>query len=76
MKTHEQAVAEMMKRPTVRAEVERLEREEMPILDAILKSHKRYSLKELLSNVNPKTIQELSEETQWFFDHGTKGREL
>jgi hypothetical protein len=76
MKTHEQVVAEMMKRPNVHAEVERLEREEMPMLDAILKSHERYSLKELLSNATPKTIQELNEETQWVFDHGTIGREL
>ena len=40
MKTHEEMVSEWMKNPTIRAEVERLEREEMPMLDAILKARK------------------------------------
>jgi len=38
MLTHEQLIAKMMEDPRVRAEVERLEREEMPMLDAILKA--------------------------------------
>lgn len=38
MLTHEEMVAKMLQDPTVRAEVERLEREEGPMLDAILKA--------------------------------------
>ncbi len=34
--THEEMVAKMLEDPEVRAECERLEREEMPMLDAIL----------------------------------------
>lgn len=37
MLTHEEMVAKMLQDPAVRAEVERLEREEGPMLDAILK---------------------------------------
>ena len=44
MRTHEELIAEMMKRPGVRAEVERLEREEMPILDEILAARKAAGL--------------------------------
>jgi predicted transcriptional regulator len=40
MKTYQEMRKEMMKDPEVRAEVERLEREEMPMLDAILKARK------------------------------------
>lgn len=36
--THEKMVAEWMKDPAFRAERERIEREEMPMLDAILKA--------------------------------------
>lgn len=36
MKTHKQLVEEMLKNSAVRAEYERIEREEMPMLDAIL----------------------------------------
>lgn len=36
MKTHKQLVEEMLKDPAVHAEYERIEREEMPMLDAIL----------------------------------------
>ncbi|PLC49568.1 transcriptional regulator [Pollutimonas subterranea] len=36
MQTHEQFIQEMLKDPAVRAEYERIEREEMPMLDAIL----------------------------------------
>ncbi|WP_397474104.1 helix-turn-helix domain-containing protein [Pusillimonas sp.] len=38
MKTHKQLVEEMLKDPAVRAEYERIEREEMPMLDAILRA--------------------------------------
>jgi len=38
MLTHEEMVAKMLQDPAVRAEVERLEREEGPMLDAILKA--------------------------------------
>lgn len=38
MLTHEEMVAKMLHDPAVRAEVERLEREEMPMLDAILQA--------------------------------------
>ncbi len=37
MLTHEQMIEKMMSNPAVRAEYERIEREEMPMLDAILK---------------------------------------
>ena len=36
MRTHEELKAIALSRPAVRAEYERIEREEMPILDAIL----------------------------------------
>ncbi len=36
MRTHKQLVEDMLKDPAVRAEYERIEREEMPMLDAIL----------------------------------------
>ncbi|MFN0301365.1 MAG: helix-turn-helix domain-containing protein [Burkholderiales bacterium] len=38
MKTHNQVVRKLMRRPGVRAEVERLEREEFALLDALLKA--------------------------------------
>ena len=44
MLTHEAFKAEMMKRPGVRSEVERLEREEMPILDKIPAARKAAGL--------------------------------
>ena len=39
MLTHEQLVAELMKRPGVKAEVERLEREEGAMLDKQIQAH-------------------------------------
>lgn len=36
MRTHKQLVEDMLKDPAVQAEYERIEREEMPMLDAIL----------------------------------------
>jgi ribosome-binding protein aMBF1 (putative translation factor) len=38
MQTHDQVVRKLMRRPGVRAEVERLEREESALLDALLKA--------------------------------------
>ncbi len=38
MKTHDQVVRKLMRRPGVRAEVGRLEREEFALLDALLKA--------------------------------------
>jgi len=44
MLAHKDFKAEMMKKPGVRAEVKRLEREEMPILDEILAARKAAGL--------------------------------
>ncbi len=38
MKTHQQLIDDLMSRPEVRAEVERIEREEGHLLDALLKA--------------------------------------
>ena len=38
MRTHDQVVKKLMRRPGVRAEVERLEREESTLLEALLKA--------------------------------------
>lgn len=38
MRTHEQLVKKLMQRPGVRAEVERIERDETTLLDALLKA--------------------------------------
>ena len=38
MKTHDQLVKAMMKRPGVKAEVDRIEREEAVLLDTLLKA--------------------------------------
>jgi len=38
VRTHDQLVKKLMQRPGVRAEVERLEREESALLDALLKA--------------------------------------
>ncbi len=40
MLTYEEMKAEMLKNPVARAEYERIEREEMPMLDAILNARK------------------------------------
>ena len=37
MRTHDQVVRKLLKRPGVRTEVERIEREEGALLDALLK---------------------------------------
>ena len=44
MKTHDQIVKKLMRRPGVRAEVERLEREEFALLDALLKAREEAGL--------------------------------
>lgn len=44
MRTHEEMIEIMLSNPAVRAEVERLEREEMPMLDAILAARKEAGL--------------------------------
>ena len=44
MRTHDQVVKKLMRRPGVRAEVERLEREESALLDALLKARQEAGL--------------------------------
>jgi hypothetical protein len=41
MHTHDQLVKKLMRRPGVRAEVARIEREETALLDALLKAGKK-----------------------------------
>ena len=44
MRTHEQLVKKLMQRPGVRAEVDRIEREECELLDALLKARQEAGL--------------------------------
>lgn len=44
MKTHDQVVKKLMRRPGVRAEVERLKREEFALLDALLTARQEAGL--------------------------------
>lgn len=44
MQTHDQVVKKLMRRPGVRAEVERLKREEFALLDALLKARQEAGL--------------------------------
>ena len=44
MLTHEELITKMLKNPKVRAEYERVEREEMPMLDAILSVRRQANL--------------------------------
>lgn len=44
MRTHNQVVKKLMQRPGVRAEVERIEREESALLDALLKARQQAGL--------------------------------
>ena len=44
MLTHEKLIEKMLANPEVRAEYERIEREEMPMLDAILKARREAGL--------------------------------
>ena len=44
MRTHEQIVKKLLQRPGVRSEVERLEREEFALLDALLKAREEAGL--------------------------------
>lgn len=44
MKTHDQLVKKLLRRPGVRAEVERIERDESVLLDALLKARQEAHL--------------------------------
>lgn len=44
MQTHNQLIKKLMRRPGVRAEVERIEREEAVLLDALLKARQEAGL--------------------------------
>ena len=44
MQTHDQLIKKLMRRPAVRAEVERIEREEGALLDALLKARQAAGL--------------------------------
>ena len=44
MQTHDQLVKKLMRRPSVRAEVARIEREESALLDALLKARQEAGL--------------------------------
>lgn len=44
MQTHDQLVKKLMRRPGVRAEVERIERDETVLLDALLKARQEAGL--------------------------------
>jgi DNA-binding XRE family transcriptional regulator len=44
MRTHDQVVAELMRRPGVRKEVERIERDEGALLDLLLKARQEAGL--------------------------------
>jgi len=44
MRTHDQIVKKLMQRPGVRAEVDRIEREEAALLDALLKARQEAGL--------------------------------
>jgi len=44
VRTHDQIVKKLMRRPGVRAEVERIEREEAALLDALLKARQEAGL--------------------------------
>ena len=44
MQTHDQLVKKLMRRPGVRAEVERIERDEIVLLDALLKARQEARL--------------------------------
>ena len=44
MRTHDQVVKKLLRRPAVRAEVERLEREEFALLGALLKARQKAGL--------------------------------
>jgi hypothetical protein len=61
MLTHEQLVEELMKRPGVKAQLERLEREEGALLDKQIQAHQadqedmkpEYDLSKMKSRINP-----------------------
>ena len=63
MLTHDELIAKMLKNPQVRAEYERIEREEMPMLDAILSVRKQAKLSQeevaRRMNVSPPVVSRL-----------------
>ena len=44
MRTHDQVIKKLMRRPSVSAEVERLEREEFALLDALIQARQEAGL--------------------------------
>lgn len=63
MLTHDEMIASMLANPKVRAEYERIEREEMPMLDAILSVRKDAKLSQEAvakrMNVSPPVVSRL-----------------
>ena len=51
MQTHDEVVAKLMRRPGVRKEVERIEREEGVVLDILLKARNEAGLKDALQRI-------------------------
>ena len=63
MLSHDELIAKMLQNPQVRAEYERIEREEMPMLDAILSVRKQAKLTQeevaRRMNVSPPVVSRL-----------------
>lgn len=63
MLSHDEQIAKMLQNPKVRAEYERIEREEMPMLDAILSVRKEAKLSQeevaRRMNVSPPVVSRL-----------------
>ncbi|MDP2415957.1 MAG: helix-turn-helix transcriptional regulator [Hydrogenophaga sp.] len=63
MLSHDELIAKMLQNPQVRAEYERIEREEMPMLDAILSVRKEAKLSQeevaRRMNVSPPVVSRL-----------------
>jgi DNA-binding XRE family transcriptional regulator len=63
MRTHDEMIADWMKDPAFKAEYDRLEREEMPMLDAILSIRKEAKLSQdevaRRMNVSPPVVSRL-----------------
>lgn len=63
MLTHEQLVAKLLQDPQVKAELDHIEREDMPLLDAILSVRKEASLTQeevaRRMNVSPPVVSRL-----------------
>jgi hypothetical protein len=56
MKTHDQLVKAMMKRPGVKAEADRIEREESVLLDALLKARYEAGQTQATTSLTPAPI--------------------